>query len=79
MNTSCQVLAPSNQAVGQSGSFFITQDSGGGNNISFSSEYKWTGGTAPSFTTTGSKVDRVDYVVKASNEIHAVASLLVGG
>ena len=79
MNANLTINAPSNQAIGQSGSLFLTQDGTGNRVPSFNSAFKWTGGTQPTFTTTASKVDRVDYVVKASGEVHAVASLLVGG
>ena len=67
--------APSNQAVGQSGSIFITQDGTGGRTLSFNSAYKFVGGTAPTLSTGANAVDRLDYVVKASNVIHAVVSL----
>ena len=63
----------------KSGSIFFTQDGTGSRVPSFNSAFKWAGGTQPTFTTTANKVDRVDYVVKASGEVHAVASLLVGG
>ena len=35
----------------------------------------FVGGTAPTMTTTASAVDRVDYVVKSTDVIHAVVSL----
>ena len=79
MNANLTINAPTNQAVGQSGSIFLTQDGTGSRVPSFNSAFKWAGGTVPTFTTTANKVDRVDYVVKASGEVHAVASLLVGG
>jgi len=62
-------------AVGQSGSIFITQDGTGGRTLSFNSAYKFVGGTAPTLSTGANAVDRLDYVVKASNVIHAVVSL----
>ena len=67
--------APTNQAVGQSGSIFITQDGSGSRTASWNAAFKWAGGTAPTLTTTASAVDRVDYLIKASNVIHAVATL----
>ena len=66
---------PSNQAVGQSGSFFITQDGTGGRTLAYHADYKWAGGTAPTLTTTAAAVDRIDYIVAAANKIHCVASL----
>ena len=67
--------APTNQAVGQSGSIFITQDGTGSRTASWNAAFKWVGGTAPTLTTTAAAVDRIDYLIKASNVIHAVASL----
>ena len=67
--------APTNQAVGQSGSIFITQDGSGSRTASWNAAFKWAGGTAPTLTTTASAVDRIDYLIKASNVIHAVATL----
>jgi len=62
-------------AVGQSGSIFLTQDGTGSRTLSFNSGYKFAGGTAPTLSTAASAVDRLDYVVKASNVIHAVVTL----
>lgn len=67
--------APSNQAVGQAGSIFITQDGTGSRTASFNSAFKFVGGTAPTLSTAASAVDRIDYVIKSSNVIHCVISL----
>ena len=67
--------APTNQVVGQSGSIFITQDGTGSRTASWNAAFKWAAGTAPTLTTTAAAVDRVDYLIKASNVIHAVATL----
>ena len=70
--------APSNQAVGQSGSIFITQPSSGSTFTgSFNTAFKFTGGTVPTLTATNSAVDRIDYVVFTTNEIHCAVSLNV--
>jgi len=70
--------APSNQAVGQSGSIFITQPSSGSTFTGlFNTAFKFTGGSIPTLTATNSAVDRIDYVVFASNEIHCAVSLNV--
>jgi hypothetical protein len=61
--------------IGQSGSIFLTQDGTGSRTLSFNSAYKFAGGTAPSLSTSANATDRLDYVVKASNVIHAVVSL----
>lgn len=67
--------APSNQAVGQSGSIFITQDGTGSRTASFNSAFKFVGGTAPTLTTGAGLTDRIDYVIKSSNVIHCAVSL----
>ena len=59
---------PSNDTAGQSGSIFITQDGTGSRTASW-------GGTAPTLTTTAGAVDRIDYVILDSSNIHAVATL----
>ena len=62
-------------AVGQSGSIIINQDGTGSRTLSFNSSYKFVGGTAPTLSTAANAKDRIDYVVVAANEIHAVISL----
>ena len=66
---------PLNLVAGQSGSIFVTQDGTGSRTLSFGSKFHFVGGTAPTMTTTASAVDRVDYVVKSTDVIHAVVSL----
>jgi len=68
-------MTAGNQKVGQSGSIFMVQDGTGSRTASWHADFKWTGGTAPTLTTTAAAIDRIDYFVKASNQIHAVASL----
>lgn len=63
---------PTNAVAGQSGLITVTQASGGGNALTFSSNYKFAGGSgqAPSLTTgTGSAVDVLPYTVKSATEI----------
>ena len=67
--------APSNQAVGQAGSIFITQDGTGSRTAAFNSAFKFVGGTAPTLTTTASATDRIDYIIFSSNVIHCAVSL----
>ena len=66
---------PSNEVAGQSGSIIITQDGTGGRTASWNSAFKWAGGTAPTLSTGANAVDRIDYLVVAAGNIHAVASL----
>ncbi len=67
--------APSNQAVGQSGSIFITQDGTGSRTASFNSAFKFIGGVAPTLSTAANAIDRIDYIIKASNVIQCAVSL----
>jgi len=85
MDTSCHHLVnmtanstfaqPNNQNTGQSGSIFLVQDGTGSRTATFNSAYKFVGGTAPTLSTAANAVDRIDYVVKASNEVHCAVSL----
>ena len=65
----------SSTTIGQSGSIFLTQDSNGSRTASFSSAFKFVGGTAPTLSTAADAVDRIDYVVLADSKVHAVISL----
>ena len=66
---------PSNLTVGQSGSIFVTQDGTGSRTLAYGSYWDFAAGTAPTLTTTASAVDRIDYVVRTTGSIHAVATL----
>ncbi len=75
MNGNKTFAAPSNQAVGQTGSIFLTQDGTGSRTGTFNSAFKFVGGTAPTLTTTAAAVDRIDYIILSSNVIHCAVSL----
>ena len=71
---------PTNQTAGQSGSIFLTQDGTGSRTAAWgtsgaTSEWKWKGGNAPTLSTAANAVDRVDYIILSSGNIHAVATL----
>ena len=66
---------PTNLTAGATGSLFISQDGTGSRTLSWGSYWDFAGGTAPTLTTTASAVDRVDYVVRTTGSIHAVATL----
>jgi len=66
---------PTNIVAGQSGSIFITQDGTGSRTLAYGSYFKFVAGTAPVLSTTAAAIDRIDYVVKSSTAIQAVASL----
>ena len=69
------LVNPTNITAGQSGSLFITQDGTGSRTLAYGSHFKFVGGTAPVLSTTAAAIDRIDYVVKSSTAIQAVASL----
>jgi hypothetical protein len=63
---------PTNITAGQSGSIFIVQDATGSRVLSWGSYWDFSGGTAPTLTTTANAIDRVDYVVRSATSIQAV-------
>ena len=77
LNENSTLAQPSNYGVGQSGSIFITQDGTGSRTLAYHADWKWAGGTAPTLSTAAASVDRIDYIVAATNKIHAVATLAV--
>ena len=75
LGTNVTIANPTNLTVGQSGSIFLVQDGTGSRTAAWGSYWDFAGGTAPVLTTTASAVDRVDYVVRTTGSIHAVATL----
>ncbi len=69
------IANPTNLTAGQSGSIFLVQDGTGSRTAAWGSYWDFAGGTAPTLTTAASSVDRVDYVVRTTTSIHAVATL----
>ena len=69
------IANPTNITAGQSGSIFLVQDGTGSRTAAWGSYWDFAGGTAPTLTTTAAAVDRVDYVVRSTSSIHAVATL----
>ena len=63
---------PTNIAAGQSGSIFITQDGTGSRTLAWGSYWDFTGGTAPTLSTSPDSIDRIDYIVRNSTSIQAV-------
>ena len=68
---------PTTESIGQSGTITLTQDGTGSRTGAWGSQFKWTGGAAPTLSTAANAVDRIDYVVVAADTIHCVASLAV--
>ncbi len=69
------IANPTNLTAGQSGSIFLVQDGTGSRVVSWGSYWDFAGDTAPTLTTDANAVDRVDYVVRTTGSIHAVATL----
>ena len=69
------LVNPANLTAGTTGSIFVVQDGTGSRTVSYGSSWDFIGGTAPTMTTAASSVDRIDYIVLDSTNIHAVATL----
>ena len=69
------LVNPANLTAGTTGSIFIVQDGTGSMTASFGTSWDFIGGTAPTLTTAANSVDRIDYIVLDSTNIHAVATL----
>ena len=69
------IANPTNLTAGQSGSIFLVQEGTGSRTAAWGSYWDFAGGTAPTLTTTAAAVDRIDYVVRTTGSIHAVATL----
>jgi len=67
---------PANTKPGQSGSIFIFQDATGSRTLTLSSNWRTPGGSGawPGLSTYANAVDRLDYVVFNSGNIHYVLS-----
>ncbi len=75
LDQNLSIANPTNLTAGQSGSIFLVQDSTGSRTASWGTYWDFAGGTAPVLTTTAAGIDRVDYIVRSSTSIHAVATL----
>ena len=69
------IANPANLTAGTTGSIFVIQDGTGSRTATFGTSWDFIGGTAPTLTTAASSVDRIDYIVLDSTNIHAVATL----
>jgi hypothetical protein len=66
---------PSNVVEGQTGFIEVIQDGTGSRTLSYSSNYRFVGGTAPTLTTTASAVDILAYAVMSDEKIMITAHL----
>lgn len=62
---------PSNLVAGQSGVIVITQDATGSRTLSYGTNWKFPGGTAPTLTTAANSVDILAYYVESATRISA--------
>ena len=69
------IANPTNLTAGQSGSIFLVQDGTGSRTVAWGSYWDFAAGTAPTLSTGANAVDRIDYVVRTTGSIHAVATL----
>lgn len=58
---------PTNKVEGNVYVLIVKQDGTGGRTLSFSSDYKFAGGSAPTITTTASKADVLTFVCEGTN------------
>jgi len=62
---------PTSLTAGASGAIFISQDGTGSRTLAFDSYWSFSGGTAPTLTTTASAIDVLVYTVRSSTDIAA--------
>lgn len=62
---------PSSLAAGQCGQIFITQDGTGSRTLSYGSQWKFPGGTAPTLTTTANATDILSFCSWSTTQIAA--------
>lgn len=61
---------PTNAKAGQSGVILVKQDGTGSRTLTWGSNFKWPAATAPTLSTTASRVDKVFYFCESSSIIH---------
>jgi hypothetical protein len=65
---------PTNMANGNTYLLLVTQGSGGSHTLSFDTDYKWPGGTAPTLSIAAGKVDVLTFISDGSY-MYGVATL----
>ena len=63
---------PTNCVAGQVGSIFIVQDGSGNRTLLYGTSYDFAGGSAPTLSTDANAIDRYDYIVQTSTDVHMV-------
>lgn len=69
-----QLGNPTNAVAGQSGVLVVTQDATGSRAISYGSNYKFAGGSAPALSTAANAVDYLSYYVESATRIFISAN-----
>ena len=63
---------PDNCVAGQVGSIFVVQDGTGSRTLAYGTSWDFAGGEAPVLSTDAAAIDRIDYIVHTSTDVHAV-------
>ena len=63
---------PTNCVAGQVGSIFVVQDGTGSRTLAYGTYCDFIGGEAPVLSTAAAAIDRIDYIVHTSTDVHAV-------
>ena len=63
---------PTNCVAGQVGSIFVVQDSTGSRTLAYGTSWDFPAGEAPTLSTDAAAIDRIDYIVHTSTDVHAV-------
>jgi len=69
------LVNPTGVTTGQSGVIIVKQDGTGSRTLGIQSHYHFTGGTAPTFTTTANAVDVIGYVAYGATTIACTTTL----
>ena len=63
---------PTNCVAGQVGSIFVVQDGSGSRTLAYGTSWDFPAGEAPTLSTDAAAIDRIDYIVHTSTDVHAV-------
>jgi len=63
---------PTNCVAGQVGSIFVIQDGTGSRTLAYGTSWDFPAGEAPVLSTDADAIDRIDYIVHTSTDVHAV-------
>ena len=63
---------PTNCVAGQVGSIFVVQDGTGSRTLAYGTSWDFPAGEAPALSTDAAAIDRIDYIVHTSTDVHAV-------